>query len=413
MYVSSSDAQATAMVVAVSRPPLPCAMFWVGGVSDEGEAKGKGVSTKIYFGGQPLLSMKKSSPLHPPTQHGICILNDAETRICTLLILRERATKLVRAARSLLSNARRRAALPSCMADPACAGASSRLLPPTSRPCCTGLKACPAWPGEPWLAANTTPAHRATAKALAAHWLQPFQRAGITRRALVPHDKNRRAEDMLCPVLQVVNNRIYVVGHPEMRQLEMQLHRCDASPIPGDTNGNYCASAACRRRLPRVWERHRFQVALRLLHIATERARLPDFELRLCLDDTCAATATFTGPHLECHSYSRRCAGATACGKSLHDRGRSSRWRRVSMRLRCPLCNGTPTSSAIPTSRFGTASGAAGRVWPRRRSHHGNGPADAALLHSEVLPISSTLTTTGGRPQAKSGALASRPPTTM
>ena len=42
--------------------------------------KGKGVSTKIYFGGQPLLSMKKSSPLHPPTQHGICILNDAETK---------------------------------------------------------------------------------------------------------------------------------------------------------------------------------------------------------------------------------------------------------------------------------------------------------------------------------------------
>ena len=82
MYVSSSDAQATAMVVAVSRPPLPCAMFWVGGVSDvkaQGEAKGKGVSTKIYFGGQPLLSMKKSSPLHPPTQHGIRILNDAET----------------------------------------------------------------------------------------------------------------------------------------------------------------------------------------------------------------------------------------------------------------------------------------------------------------------------------------------
>lgn len=94
---------------------------------------------------------------------------------------------------------------------------------------------------------------------------------------------------MLCPVLQVVNNRIYVVGHPEMRQLEMQLHRCDATPIPGDTNDNYCTSAACRR-LPRVWERHRFQVALRLLHIATERARLPDFELRLCLDDTCAAT---------------------------------------------------------------------------------------------------------------------------
>ena len=39
----------------------------------------KGVFNQIYFGGQPLLSMKKSSPLHPPTQHGICILNDAET----------------------------------------------------------------------------------------------------------------------------------------------------------------------------------------------------------------------------------------------------------------------------------------------------------------------------------------------
>ena len=103
---------------------------------------------------------------------------------------------------------------------------------------------------------------------------------------------------MLCPVLQVVNNRIYVVGHPEMRQLEMQLHRCDATPIPGDTNENYCTSAACRR-LPRAWERHRFQVALRLLHIATEREQLPDFELRLCLDDTCAATATYAGPRLE------------------------------------------------------------------------------------------------------------------
>ena len=64
----------------------------------------------------------------------------------------------------------------------------------------------------------------------------------------MPDKKNRRAEDMLCPVLQVVNNSIYVVGVPAMRQLEMQLHRCDASPIPGDTNGNYCASAACRRR---------------------------------------------------------------------------------------------------------------------------------------------------------------------
>ena len=212
------------------------------------------------------------------------------------------------------------------MTDPACAGESSRLLPPTARPCCTGLKACPAWPGEPWLAANTTPAHRATAKALAAHWLLPFQRTGITRSALAPHEKNRRAEAMLCPVLQVVNNRIYVVGHPEMRQLEMQLHRCDATPIPGDTNENYCSGAACRR-LPRVWERHRFQVALRLLHIATERARLPDFELRLCLDDTCAAA---TARPARAHTLSvtpirvvaqvpRRVGRACTTAADLHD----------------------------------------------------------------------------------------------
>lgn len=88
-------------------------------------------------------------------------------------------------------------------------------------------------------------------------------------------------------MLQVVSNRIYVVGAPDMRQLDMQLHRCDANPVPGDTNHNYCGGTSCRR-LQRVWERHRFQVALRMLRIAVERERLPDFELRLCLDDTCA-----------------------------------------------------------------------------------------------------------------------------
>ena len=112
----------------------------------------------------------------------------------------------------------------------------------------------------------------------------------------MPDKKNRRAEDMLCPVLQVVNNSIYVVGVPAMRQLEMQLHRCDATPIAGDTNLNYCTGGDACRRLPRVWERHRFQVALRLLHIATKRARLPDLELRLCLDDTCATALNLHRP---------------------------------------------------------------------------------------------------------------------
>ena len=158
-----------------------------------------------------------------------------------------------------------------------------------SRPCCTGLKACPAWPGEPWLkVGNASQGQRVTARALAAHWLLPFKEHGITREALEPHARHREAEDVLCPVLQVVSNRIFVVGSPRMRQLDMQLHRCDAEEIPGDTNLNFCrvSGAACKR-LARVWERHRFQVVLRLLRMATARARLPDFELRVCLDDTC------------------------------------------------------------------------------------------------------------------------------
>lgn len=75
-----------------------------------------------------------------------------------------------------------------------------------------------------------------------------------------------------------------------MRQLDMQLHRCDAGTLEGDVNENWCADAkageACRKQ-PRSWERHRLQVVLRLLHVAILRAPLPDFEFRVCLDDTC------------------------------------------------------------------------------------------------------------------------------
>ena len=91
-----------------------------------------------------------------------------------------------------------------------------------------------------------------------------------------------------------------------MRQLDMQVHRCDASPIPGDTNANYCSGSSCRR-LQRVWERHRLHVILRLLHIATERGQLPDFELKVCLDDTCAAV-----PPRPAHASSHRDANAHA-----------------------------------------------------------------------------------------------------
>ena len=203
---------------------------------------------------------------------------------------------------------------PPNMADPACEPTHRPQL--ASRPCCTGLRACPAWPGESWVRAdNATPAQRATGEALATHWLLPFSHSGITRGALMPHPKNRRAEGTLCPVLQVVNNRLYVIGTPELRQLDMQLHRCDAAPIAGDANLNYCESTSCRR-LQRVWERHRFHVVLRFLRIATERRRLPDFELRLCLDDTCAASRSWHASlrqlsyaHVSCRCRDRRCHG--------------------------------------------------------------------------------------------------------
>ena len=56
MYVSSSDAQATAMVVAVSRPPLPCAMFWVGGVSDvKAKRRARGSQPKFILAASPSL----------------------------------------------------------------------------------------------------------------------------------------------------------------------------------------------------------------------------------------------------------------------------------------------------------------------------------------------------------------------
>ena len=229
---------------------------------------------------------------------------------------------------------------------------------------------------------GATHMQRATAAALATHWLQPFKHSGIRRSALRPSRKNRRAEDVLCPVLQVVGNRIYIIAAPEMRQLDMQLHRCDAGPVAGDTNRNYCPGTSCRR-LQRVWERHRFQVALRLLRIAVERGRLPDFELRLCLDDTCAlhcshrppASASRScdsvgpapcPPPAPCTRVAARAVGVTACGSNLHVRVQSSPWPPASTRPRFQWCNGTCLSGVTRTCRCGTTFGAAGHGRPGR-----------------------------------------------
>ena len=160
-------------------------------------------------------------------------------------------------------------------------------------PCCTGMPECMAWPRAEWDESAATPDQRRTAAALAQHWLAPFASSGIAKSQLTASSASSRlAEERLCPLIQVLGNRIYVVAAPGMRQLDMQLHRCDSGPIDGDHNENYCHEAlfggpgTCRRQ-PRNWERHRLQVVLRMLHIATQRSKLPDFELRVCVDDTC------------------------------------------------------------------------------------------------------------------------------
>jgi hypothetical protein len=129
------------------------------------------------------------------------------------------------------------------------------------------------------------------ASTLAQHWLSPFQKAGISADDLAAASPvSRLAEARLCPLIQVLNNRIYIVADTRMRQLDMQLHRCDSGAVDGDFNENFCPEAMrgkpCRRQ-QRSWERRRLQVVLRLLHIAVSRQSLPDFEMRVCVDDTC------------------------------------------------------------------------------------------------------------------------------
>ncbi|KAL3928799.1 MAG: hypothetical protein SGPRY_002236 [Prymnesium sp.] len=155
------------------------------------------------------------------------------------------------------------------------------------------MAACQAWPFEWSGASSPTRQQRALAIELARHWLAPFEARGISSDQLTASSAtSRMAEERLCPIVQVLNNRIYIVALPGMRQMDMQLHRCDSGPIAGDTNENFCHEAtksgagACRRQA-RNWERHRLHVVLRLLHHTTQRLKLPDFEFRLCADDTC------------------------------------------------------------------------------------------------------------------------------
>ena len=138
------------------------------------------------------------------------------------------------------------------------------------------------------------------AERLAAHWLKPFQQTGIKTKMLVAgKHSSKLAEEHLCLLVQIVRNRIFVVGERNSRLLDMQLHRCNAAGIVGDENENFCipeadrgsrrgdGTSGCRYQV-RPWERHRLNTLLRMLHVAASRpAGLPDCELRLCGDDTC------------------------------------------------------------------------------------------------------------------------------
>eukprot|EP00966_Prymnesium_polylepis_P019225 443203-Prymnesium_polylepis.1 len=115
--------------------------------------------------------------------------------------------------------------------------------PPPPAACCTGHRECVAWPQE-WWAPKATAEQRSLAEALAQRWLAPFAVSGVTRQLLTPPSASTRlAEERLCPLIQVLGNRIYVVADRGMRQLDMQLHRCDSGPIEGDENENYCHEA--------------------------------------------------------------------------------------------------------------------------------------------------------------------------
>ncbi|KAL1510672.1 hypothetical protein AB1Y20_006969 [Prymnesium parvum] len=161
-------------------------------------------------------------------------------------------------------------------------------LPPP--PCCTGFSACLAWPRE-WNASDPppTPLQRRLAASLARHWLAPFSRAGITPpRLFASSATSRLAEARLCPIVQLLSHRLYLVASPQLRLLDMRLPRCDAAPIPGDDTPDFCPHPTCRTQR-RAWERHRLHAALRLLSHAARASphALPDLELRLCADDSC------------------------------------------------------------------------------------------------------------------------------
>lgn len=137
---------------------------------------------------------------------------------------------------------------------------------------------CPAWSSEREHGRGLTalPADVVSQLTwLADHWLRPFSEAGIGADDLLPRageDKSQctsTTPNRLCPLVVVRNGQLLLQVSPKSRLFTQPLAGCH----------NDTAQGTSARRL---------QTLLRLLLLVLrDEPNLPDFELRVCVDDFC------------------------------------------------------------------------------------------------------------------------------
>ena len=133
---------------------------------------------------------------------------------------------------------------------------------------------CPAWSSE--RGSTSLPADVASQLTwLADHWLRPFADAGIGADDLLPRageDKSQctsTTPNRLCPLVVVRNGQLLLQVSPKSRLFAQPLAGCHNDTVQGTS----------ARRL---------QTLLRLLLLVLrDEPDLPDFELRVCVDDFC------------------------------------------------------------------------------------------------------------------------------
>ncbi|KAL1520364.1 hypothetical protein AB1Y20_021953 [Prymnesium parvum] len=135
---------------------------------------------------------------------------------------------------------------------------------------------CTAWPierDELW-ASQLDASLRGELEALAAAWLRPWQAIGVSAEDLVPRlgegksDCSKETPSRICPLVMVRGGGILLHIPPRSRMFRQPLTTCHHDGLQGSS----------MRRL---------QVALRILRLTLRSSPLPDFDLRLCVDDFC------------------------------------------------------------------------------------------------------------------------------